>query len=288
MGTAWRAAMLASCSRRLTKNTSWPTKRASGRSRTKVANASLISRLVLALRTWICNPTARAAGSRSLNVVSVFKTLAGLTSTATRAAQPLRRQLIGEKIDPRQIAARPIEAGDEAQPDRVFADAEGDRDRRRCRLGCECRSGTSGRNDYCYLPVNQFGCQLRQPLELTLSPAIFDRHVLALDIAGVLEALAECAHTVRKRVRRCTAEEPDHRHGRLLRARRERPRGRRAEQRDEIASDHSITSSARASSVGGIVRPSARAVTRLITKSNLVGCSTGRSAGLAPRRILST
>src|SRR5262249_36677908 len=109
-------------------------------------------------------------------------------------------------------------------------------------------SGTSGRDDYRYLPANQFGRQLRQPLELTLSPAIFDRHVLALDIAGVLEALAECAHTVRKRVRRCTAEEPDHRHCRLLRACRPRPRNRRAEeQRDELAPpDHSITSLARA------------------------------------------
>ena len=49
-----------------------------------------------------------------------------------------------------------------------------------------------------------------------------------------------------------------------------------------------ITSSARPSSDGGIVRPSALAVLRLITSSNLVGCSTGRSAGLAPLRILST
>src|SRR5438128_8385674 len=51
---------------------------------------------------------------------------------------------------------------------------------------------------------------------------------------------------------------------------------------------HSITSSARASSVGGTSRPSALAVLRLITSSNVVGCSTGRSAGLAPLRILST
>src|SRR4029450_3072865 len=63
----------------------------------------------------------------------------------------------------------------------------------------------------------------------------------------------------------------------------ERPRGRRAaEQRDEIASFHSITSSARAMSVGGISRPSNLAVCRLITNSNLVACTTGRSAGLAP------
>src|SRR5262245_24408615 len=49
-----------------------------------------------------------------------------------------------------------------------------------------------------------------------------------------------------------------------------------------------MTSSARASSDGGMVRPSALAVLRLMTSSNLVGCSTGRSAGLAPLRILST
>jgi hypothetical protein len=41
----------------------------------------------------------------------------------------------------------------------------------------------------------------------------------------------------------------------LLRARRERPRSRRtAEQRDEIAPFHSITSSARASNIGGTVQ----------------------------------
>src|SRR5262249_36765327 len=51
---------------------------------------------------------------------------------------------------------------------------------------------------------------------------------------------------------------------------------------------HSITPSARASSVGGTSMPSVFAVLRLITSSNLVGCSTGRSAGLAPFRILST
>src|SRR5262249_53492544 len=51
---------------------------------------------------------------------------------------------------------------------------------------------------------------------------------------------------------------------------------------------HSITSSARASSVGGMVRPSALAVLRLMTNSSLVDCSTGKSAGLAPLKILST
>jgi hypothetical protein len=51
---------------------------------------------------------------------------------------------------------------------------------------------------------------------------------------------------------------------------------------------HSITFSARSRNDSGIVSPSALAVVRLITSANLVGCSTGRSAGFAPRRILST
>jgi hypothetical protein len=51
---------------------------------------------------------------------------------------------------------------------------------------------------------------------------------------------------------------------------------------------YSITSSARASSEGGTAIPSALAVLRLITSSNLVGCSTGRSDGFVPLRILPT
>jgi hypothetical protein len=53
-------------------------------------------------------------------------------------------------------------------------------------------------------------------------------------------------------------------------------------------SSHSITRSARSSTDGGMVSPSVLAVFMLITSSNFVGCSTGRSAGLAPLRILST
>src|SRR2546430_15184108 len=51
----------------------------------------------------------------------------------------------------------------------------------------------------------------------------------------------------------------------LLRPCRERPCGRRAaEQRDELASFHSITVVARTSSSGGVVRPSAVAVLGLV------------------------
>src|SRR5262249_16994238 len=48
-----------------------------------------------------------------------------------------------------------------------------------------------------------------------------------------------------------------------------------------------MSSSARTRSGSGIVTPSALAVLRLMTSSNLVGCSIGRPAGFAPLRILS-
>src|SRR5215468_9545187 len=65
----------------------------------------------------------------------------------------------------------------------------------------------------------------------------------------------------------------------------EKHRTRASDERSPL--HYSITSSARPSSDGGIVRPRALAVLRLMTSSNFVGCSTGRSPGLAPLRILS-
>src|SRR5262249_21308430 len=49
-----------------------------------------------------------------------------------------------------------------------------------------------------------------------------------------------------------------------------------------------ITRSALASIFGGIVRPICLAGLRLIVSSDFFDCSTGRSAGLVPLRILST
>src|SRR5215471_13034670 len=58
----------------------------------------------------------------------------------------------------------------------------------------------------------------------------------ALDIAGFPQSIVKRAQTAAKKVGPFGAEHPDHRHRRLLRARRERPRNRRAaEKRDEIA-----------------------------------------------------
>src|SRR5262249_31783059 len=76
---------------------------------------------------------------------------------------------------------------------------------------------------------------------------------------------------------------------RLLRTCRERKRrSRAAHKRDELAPPHSITSSARASSVGGTSSPSPLAGSTLLTSSYSVAYCPGRSPPLVPRRMRST
>jgi hypothetical protein len=73
----------------------------------------------------------------------------------------------------------------------------------------------------------------------------------------------------------------------LLRVRNARAGGcDAANQRDELAPLHSITSSARANKVAGTSTPRERAVCILRMNSNFVDCKTGRSAGLVPLRML--
>ena len=68
-------------------------------------------------------------------------------------------------------------------------------------------------------------------------------------------------------------------------------RGKRRDEQTPAAGEvrrHSTIWSARSSTDRGIVSPSAFAVRMLMTSSNFVGCSMGRSPGFAPLRILST
>src|SRR6516164_3467233 len=120
-------------------------------------------------------------------------------------------------------------------------------------------------------------------------PAIFARHIPTLDIAGFIQAPPKGDQSRSVRLLRCGGKKPDHRHRRLLRPRCERPRSRRtAEKRDELAPNHSITSSANASNLSGIWRPSALAVLILTVSSYFVGDCTGKSAGFSPRKMRST
>src|SRR5262249_20856326 len=144
-----------------------------------------------------------------------------------------------------------------------------------CRLRRQRRGRATNRGDHGHLPLHQIGRQSRQSIIATFRPTVIDRDVLAFEIAGISQTLPEPGHKVCRGAGRPSAEEPDHRHRGLLRARRERPRGRAAKQRYELAPPHSITSSASESRLSEILMPSALAVFKLITVSNLVGCNTG-------------
>ena len=112
---------------------------------------------------------------------------------------------------------------------------------------------------------NELGCELGEAFAASLRPAIFDREIAAVDPTEIAHSLHEGGGPLALRRRAARSEQSDGRHLRLLRARRERPRRHAAEQRDELATaTHSITSSARPSSVSGKVMPIALAAFRLI------------------------
>ena len=81
-----------------------------------------------------------------------------------QSLQPLRRYLWLRK-DACGVAARPGQAGDKTKPDRVFADTEDDRDRRRRCLGRE-RGHVPGRGDHGHPATNEIGHQRRQAIVL--------------------------------------------------------------------------------------------------------------------------
>src|SRR5262249_35436934 len=196
-------------------------------------------------------------------------------------------QILGKIVYAGNVARGSIKAIDETKLYWIGADAEDDGNRAGRSLGRErcCRAARCG--DDGHLALHKLGHQCRHTIELILSPTIFDYNIAAIDETGFAEALTKSRDQMGARLGGAVLEIPDHRHRRLLRPRRERPRRCAAEQRDEPAPFHSIASSARASSVSGTVTPSALAVFTLMTSSNLVGPWTGRSAGLAPLRMRS-
>src|SRR5262249_27507679 len=181
---------------------------------------------------------------------------------------------------------------DQTKPHRVHGGKEDDRDCRGCRLGGERHGRRPNRSDHPDGAARQLGRQSRQAIEIVLAPPVDDREIVAFHVAVILEAPAKSLQTVAQKliggVRRPAVQESDHWHRGLLCTRPERPRRRAAEAYKERAPPHSITSSARASSVVGISRPMALAVLRLNTSSYRVGAWTGRSAGFSPLRMRST
>src|SRR5262249_32756651 len=199
---------------------------ASGLCRSFHANASSISRAVFALSTCSCKPSVRAAASTSRKVVSAA-TLPGFTRTAMRrawgtswcrscnrlASNSLANILIPVRLPlgRARLVTRPSRVG--SSPTRktmgivvVAALAA-------------TAAGPSAGDDHGSLP-GQLARHLRQTIDSTFGPAVADRDVLTLDESDLFQALAECGKTRCHAIRRSAVEKPDHRHRRLLRARR--------------------------------------------------------------------
>src|SRR5262249_28955175 len=97
------------------------------------------------------------------------------------------------------------------------------------RFRCKRTIRTLQYNDHGYLTADQFGEQRREPIVSTLCPPVLDRQVLAFDVTGFLQASAESGEVLAVGFDRCEMNKPNHRHLRLLRARRQRPCSRAAE-----------------------------------------------------------
>src|SRR5262245_31170865 len=189
--------------------------------------------------------------------------------------QPFSRGRGLEVCEPGDVAAWPAEALYDAGAFWIGDPDEHDRDR----LGCfshRCQDRrASGKNDI-RGRGNQLSGVSAKNGSIAGSPAIVDANVAALNPSQLAPRRFECPDAQQCF---CIACAKAHNHAdssyplALLRASRERPRQRRAaEEGDELAPLHSITSSARASSVGGTSTPSVFAVLRLTARRNLVGC----------------
>src|SRR5262245_19047444 len=186
------------------------------------------------------------------------------------------------------VTARPRQTRDQAAADGVSRHSKNDRDHG-CRLLSRRNGGSSIGDDNVDVEPNELRRKFGIALAAALRIPIFNRKIATFDPAELAQPLHKSSDPLTFGRRRGGPQVTDSRQlPRLLRPHRERPHRRAAEQRDELAPPHSMTSSARARSVGGTSMPSALAVLRLTTSSYFVGACTGRSAGFSPLRMRST
>src|SRR5262249_968627 len=151
--------------------------------------------MVLALGTSSCSSSSR------FDATSVFKDVMPVTLPPGR-----------------------VEAGNETDRHGIEAGVEDNRNGRGRRLGCS-RAGGVGSNDQGDLALNQVCSQPRNSVMLVIRPPVFNRYILSFDKRGLAQATMKCGHGLPGIAGRFAVEESNDRHLRLLRARRERPRG---------------------------------------------------------------
>ena len=176
----------------LRRSGSPPTTERIGRSRTNVAKAASISRLVLALNDLDLQPdgarrrlhvSQRGLGSRGIGRIDEHGDTSGPGTSSCSNSSRFALKLDCQMIEPGDIAARPSEAGDKTKPDRVVGDHEDDGNCRGRRLGCERRMQCRSRRSQRLVGATRSAASAGSRSILTLGPAIFDRHVRALDVA---------------------------------------------------------------------------------------------------------
>jgi hypothetical protein len=96
----------------------------------------------------------RGLGADNIRRIKEYGNANSLGHHVVQKSQPLAHYLVDEKIDTRRVAAGSSEVGNKTKPDRVFADAEDDRDRRCCSFGCEYGRGTSGDGHHGHLSTD--------------------------------------------------------------------------------------------------------------------------------------
>src|SRR5258706_7015894 len=84
-----------------------------------------------------------------------------------------------------------------------------------CRLSRKSgRIATRG-DDYGDFAFDELRCQRGQAVEATLGPAVFDRDIFAVDVAAILEALAERFDQMRALIGRAAVQKTDEGNGAL-------------------------------------------------------------------------
>ena len=107
-------------------------------------------------------------------------------------------------------------------------------------------------HDHVDLAADQIGGQCGQPIIVALRPAVFDRHVLSLDVAGLAQPLAERGQIGADAPGELPLRKPITGIAFCCAAQRAARRLRAAQQEHQLAPPHSMTSSARARILGEI------------------------------------
>ncbi len=97
-----------------------------------------------------------------------------------------------QKAEAGNVSTGPVEAGDQADFDRIAGNDEDGRYRRGRGLGCQRHLLAAGRNEHRNRGLSEIARQRRQPIVPTLRPAVFHPHVLALDIAALFQPPVKC------------------------------------------------------------------------------------------------